>query len=349
MNDITIPESFIERAAKDASFDVAKFETLLRMRRDEAHDQSRRVFNAAMAACQSEMLPVLRHSPNPGTRSKYAKLEDIDQQMRPIYTRHGFSVRFGSAPPPQPGWMRVTCTVAHDSGYFEENFLDSPVQTTGSQGGRMAMTQVQAVGSVVTYLRRYLMGMVFNIVQADVVGEDDDGEGGRGGKPDPGRGSREEGTRDAMNKEVPWTRTDEQWRVWIDKLQAACAVLYRRAEVEEIGDRPTVRDAIANGPEWVGREISAILRENMARFDESAGDGPIPEPEPEPEAEPAPAPVPAPEAPWLARISAMGMEELSRLPTDATYRAELRTFSVEGQQAIGAAIMARKAELRAGA
>jgi len=171
--------SFIERAAKDDTFDVSKFETLLRVRRDEAHDHARRVFNAAMAACQSEMEPVLRGSTNPGVRSKYAKLEAIDQQMRPIYTRHGFSVRFGSAPPPQPGWMRITCTVAHESGYFEENYLDSPVTTQGSQGGRIAMTPVQAVGSVVTYLRRYLLGMVFNIVQADVVGEDNDGEGQR--------------------------------------------------------------------------------------------------------------------------------------------------------------------------
>jgi hypothetical protein len=171
--------SFIERAAKDETFDVAKFETLLRVRRDEAHDQSRRAFNAAMASCQSEMEPVLRDSTNPGVRSKYAKLEAIDQQMRPIYTRHGFSVRFGSAPPPQPGWMRITCTVAHDAGYFEENYLDSPVTTQGSQGGRIAMTPVQAVGSVVTYLRRYLLGMVFNIVLADMAGEDDDGEGSR--------------------------------------------------------------------------------------------------------------------------------------------------------------------------
>ena len=108
------------------------------------------------------------------------KLEAIDQQMRPIYTRHGFSVRFGSAQPPQPGWMRITCTVAHESGYYEENYLDSPVSNQGAQGGRMAMTQVQAIGSVVTYLRRYLLGMVFNIVQADVVGDDDDGEGQRG-------------------------------------------------------------------------------------------------------------------------------------------------------------------------
>ena len=69
-------------------------------------------------------------------------------------------------------------------------------------------------------------------------------------------------------KAPPAARTDEQWRVWLDKLQAACAVLYHRSEIVEIGNRDTVGDAIANGPEWVQREISAILHENYARFPE---------------------------------------------------------------------------------
>jgi hypothetical protein len=168
--------SFIERAAKDPEFDVGKFGELLRLQRDVGHDQSRRAFNGAMAMAQSEMLPVVRDARNSHLNNRYAKLETIDAAMRPIYTRHGFSVRFGSAPPPAEGFIRITCTVAHEGGYFEENYLDSPITTTGSQGGRMATTPVQAVGSTVTYLRRYLLGMVFNIVLAD---EDDDGEGSR--------------------------------------------------------------------------------------------------------------------------------------------------------------------------
>lgn len=215
MSDVTVSESalssFIERASRDQSFDVAKFEALLRMQQEVAHMQARRAFNASMAACQSEMEPVLRSATNPGVRSKYAKLEDIDRQMRPIYTRHGFSVRFGSAAPPQPGWMRITCTVAHDGGYFEENYLDSPVTTTGSQGGRIAMTPVQAVGSVVTYLRRYLLSMVFNIVQADITGEDDDGEALR---QQPGYIDRPRHTasssRQAINAEVPLKEEPKQ-------------------------------------------------------------------------------------------------------------------------------------------
>lgn len=175
-NGNTVLMGFIERAAHDPSFDVQKFEVLLRLQMEVADKQARRAFNEAMAAAQAEMLPVIRDATNSGVRSKYAKLETIDAAMRPIYTRHGFSIRFGSAPAPRESDMRITCTVAHSGGYFEENHLDSPVSMTGSQGGRMAMTPVQAVGSVTTYLRRYLLCMTFNIVLAD---EDDDGEAPR--------------------------------------------------------------------------------------------------------------------------------------------------------------------------
>jgi hypothetical protein len=280
MNEITPANnalmSFIERAAKDDSFDVAKFGELLRLQRDVGHDQSRRLFNQAMADAQSEMLPVVRDAKNSHLGNKYAKLETIDAAMRPIYTRHGFSVRFGSAPAPTEGYIRITCTVAHAGGYFEENYLDAPIANLGSQGGRTATTGVQAVGSAVTYLRRYLLGMVFNIVLAD---EDDDGESMRRAAPmqraaaatprAPRKADPE--VYDADPAEKP-QRTDEQWRVWIDKLRAACAVLLHRQEVVEIGNKPSVGDAIATAPDWAQREISAILAENFARFPAEPGD-----------------------------------------------------------------------------
>jgi hypothetical protein len=274
--------SFIERAAKDDTFDVAKFETLLRVRRDEAHDHARRVFNAAMAACQSEMEPVLRASVNPSVCSKYAKLEAIDQQMRPIYTRHGFSVRFGSAPPPQPGWMRITCTVAHESGYFEENYLDSPVSLQGSQGGRIAMTPVQAVGSVVTYLRRYLLGMVFNIVQADVVGDDNDGEGIR---EEPIRAAalrRPRAERIAEKAKVYDTPApmalelldETDARQWLLNLEILLANAQSQDEVVEISAHSTVGNATANAPGSIKARISELLTKSYGRFAEPSDDLP---------------------------------------------------------------------------
>jgi hypothetical protein len=72
-------------------------------------------------------------------------------------------------------------------------------------------------------------------------------------------------------------RTDEQWRVWLDKLREALGAVYHRSEVVEIGGRSTVSEAVATGPEWVKAEIASLLAENYARFpnedeDESALD-----------------------------------------------------------------------------
>ena len=78
---------------------------------------------------------------------------------------------------------------------------------------------------------------------------------------------------DAGPTEEP-ERTDEQWRVYLDKLTSACAVLRRRQDVVDIGERPSVGKAIATAPDWVRREISAILATNYARFPEEPSDDP---------------------------------------------------------------------------
>ena len=260
MNEVAMPNdtalmSFIERAAKDPDFDVAKFGELLRLQRDVGQDLARRSFNRAMAAAQSEMMPVIRSAQNKHLGNKYAKLEDIDREMRPIYTRHGFSVRFGSAPAPREGDMRITCTVAHEDGFFEENHLDAPATLVGSQGGRMAVTPVQAVGSVVTYLRRYLSTMVFNVVLAD---EDDDGEGSRR--------AAATATQRAPVVRGPVTYTDDQWQAWLVKTRSALLVMRTRAEVEQAALRESIQNAQNHGPDWVKRDIEAIMAEAYARF-----------------------------------------------------------------------------------
>lgn len=64
----------------------------------------------------------------------------------------------------------------------------------------------------------------------------------------------------------PATRTREQWDVFLVKLRAALSVVRTRAEVVEIGGKSTVGDAIAHGPDWAQREISAALAEAYGRF-----------------------------------------------------------------------------------
>src|SRR5262245_4218633 len=140
MNDI-VPQpnvllNFIERASRDESFDVAKFGELLRLQREELQDQARRAFDAAMARVQAEMEPIVRDARNEHLRSKYARLETIDLNIRPIYTRHGFSVRYGTDETAPDGMLMVNCVVAHDGGHCETKRIPVPVSALGSQGGR---------------------------------------------------------------------------------------------------------------------------------------------------------------------------------------------------------------------
>jgi len=54
-------------------------------------------------------------------------------------------------------------------GHYEDSFMPAPLDTSGGK------SDVQAVGSINSFLRRYVACNIFNIV---VVGDDDDGTGG---------------------------------------------------------------------------------------------------------------------------------------------------------------------------
>lgn len=158
--------NFLARAVRDPSIDVAKLEALIRLQREVLADDARRRFAVAMNAAQAEMMPVLRDATNSSTGSKYARLETVDAALKPIYARHGFTLEFDSEP--VDGGVRILCEVSHAAGHTKVRRLDAALDAAGPQG-KTNKTPVQAVGSTVSYLRRYLTLMVFN----GVVGNDD--------------------------------------------------------------------------------------------------------------------------------------------------------------------------------
>jgi hypothetical protein len=168
----------VAMAVRDPNIDVAKLEALMRMQREIIADDARLQFNRAMSAAQAEMQPVMRDAKNDQTNSKYARLETIDAAMRPIYTRHGFSLSFNSEPIDGPN-VRIACEVAHMAGHSKIFHLDAALDTAGPQG-RANKTPLHGLGSSVSYLRRYLTCMIFHIV---LMNEDTDGNRPR---PDTG-------------------------------------------------------------------------------------------------------------------------------------------------------------------
>lgn len=162
----------IARAAADPNTDVEKLERLTNLYERITDRQAEQAYSEAMNEAQEEMRPVAADANNPQTKSKYASYAALDRALRPIYTKHGFSVSFDTGDTASADMVRVICRVGHRAGHKETPHLDMPADGKGAKGGDV-MTKTHATGAALTYGRRYLLGMIFNIA----VGEDDDGNG----------------------------------------------------------------------------------------------------------------------------------------------------------------------------
>lgn len=161
----------IVRAAEDKTLDLARVKELWDMKRLVDAEQAKREFFAAMSACQAEMPQVVRKAENSHTKSMYAKLETIAEAITPIYTKHGFSLSFLPGKSPRDGWIRVDYKLRHSGGYEECSGDDYQLDVAGSQG-KSNKTPIQGQGSSISYGRRYLTLMIFNIA---LKNEDNDG------------------------------------------------------------------------------------------------------------------------------------------------------------------------------
>jgi len=164
--------SVIAQAALNPNVDVEKMRALLELKERIDETDAKKLFHAAMIEAQEEMRPVVRNCKG-DKGSKYANLEAVDRAIRPIYTRHGFVLSFNSKAS-EDGMITMSCTCMHKGGYAKEYELTGALDSAGPKGEKNK-TGIQAAGSTVSYLRRYLTVMIYNIVLTD---EDDDGAQG---------------------------------------------------------------------------------------------------------------------------------------------------------------------------
>lgn len=161
----------IERAASNPNIDVEKMERLLAMQERIMTQNAKMAFNESMRLAQSEMPKIRRNKENKETHSKYADLEAVTDAAVPIYTKHGFSLSYGTADCPIPGHYRVTGLCAHSGGYERGYQADVPIDNTGPKGTQNK-TMTHGFGSTMSYGRRYLLCLIFNIT---LTNEDKDG------------------------------------------------------------------------------------------------------------------------------------------------------------------------------
>jgi hypothetical protein len=146
---------------------------------------------AALAKAQGEMGGAVKDAANPFFKSKYADLASVWEACRGPLAKNGLSVvqfpntEYSGSPEPYE-WtskmgekrygVRVVCVVSvltrltHASGQWMEDRVSTMLPTGDPQ----------AVGSAITYLRRYALQSV-----AGVAPEDDDAEAAQGSTTKP--------------------------------------------------------------------------------------------------------------------------------------------------------------------
>lgn len=159
----------IDRASRDPSVDIVKFRELMNMRREFEDRIAEREFDVAMSVAQSKMEQVRTDCENQQTHSRYASYAALDKPLRPIYTQHGFSLSYNTEPSAAPEEVVVICRVSK-MGHSRNYRIVIPADGKGAKGGDV-MTKTHATVSAVSYGKRVLLGMIWNIA----IARDDDG------------------------------------------------------------------------------------------------------------------------------------------------------------------------------
>jgi phage tail tape-measure protein len=115
---------------------------------------------AALALAQAEMGHAAKDAVNPHFRSKYANLASIIDACRGALTKNAIAVIQSPAMDRENRTVSVTTRLVHSSGQWVEGELEAEV----------AKTDPQAIGSAITYLRRYGLAAL-----TSVASDDDDG------------------------------------------------------------------------------------------------------------------------------------------------------------------------------
>jgi len=174
--------ALIERVTLDPCAGVEKLDRLAAIYEHLEAKEAELAFNAAKGRILKKLAgikivknrPVLSETDN-GKQSgtfeafKYAPLEEIDKHLRPLLAEEQMDLSYSNEPC-EGGGILIRGRLKHlPGGHYEDSFMPAPLDTTGGK------SNVQAVGSTNSFLRRYVACNIFNIV---VVGDDDDGTGG---------------------------------------------------------------------------------------------------------------------------------------------------------------------------
>ena len=158
--------ALINRAATDATFDVAKLDALLAVKERWEKEEARKAFVVALNKFKADPPTLTKNKQVKFDRTEYrhATLDQVSLVIGKALAAVGISHRWDVHQ--ETPAIKVACVLTHDQGHSERVEMAAGADSSGSKNG------IQAIGSTVTYLQRYTLLAATGMA---VKGQDDDG------------------------------------------------------------------------------------------------------------------------------------------------------------------------------
>lgn len=164
-NDGALILSMIDKLAARPDVPVEKLEQLFGLHQKIKAEESKRAYDAAFADMQPH-LPVIEKK-GKSHHGAYARWEDIVPTITPVTGKFGFGISFRVKQ--ESGKQYITCILSHREGHREETTLELAADKSGSKN------DIQAIGSSISYGKRYAAQAILNLVSSDGFEKDTDG------------------------------------------------------------------------------------------------------------------------------------------------------------------------------
>jgi hypothetical protein len=165
------PMSMLAMAVKQG-MSIETIKELRALQKEWDADEARKAFVTALSAFKADPPELFKnkhvsYANSKGGKTEYdhATLDQVASEIGRKLSPHGLSFRWNTEQK-EGGMVRVTCVLMHSRGHSESIWLESGRDESGGKNN------IQALGSVVTYLERYTLLAITGMAVRD---QDDDG------------------------------------------------------------------------------------------------------------------------------------------------------------------------------
>lgn len=159
----------IRDVTSNPELSAEKLKILVDMRLLLEDREAEKQFDAAMFVAQDEVKG-LKWDKRGGSQNRYVSYPKIDQMLRPVRRKNGFTQSWDTEPGPTPDLVILCSDVSHVGGHKRRYRTPMPIDGQGPKGGGV-MTKNQAVNAGTSYGMRNLSKMIWDIPM--LIDEDD--------------------------------------------------------------------------------------------------------------------------------------------------------------------------------